>query len=167
MLTNLTTDRLFLNALAVEDHGFIQELVNTDGWLQFIGDRNIHSKEAAVNYINKVNSSQNIKYLVVRLTVSQTPIGIISFIKRDYLEHFDIGFAFLPQYNGKGYAYEAAKAVLTTIGSMPEHPTVLATTIPDNERSIKLLNRLGLHFEKVMEVEGEILYVYSSISKTL
>src|SRR5947199_5066293 len=109
MLTNLTTERLSLNALAIEDTDFIQELVNTQGWLQFIGDRNVHSKEDAINYINKINSSPNIQYRVVRLTELQTPIGIISFIKRDYLEHFDIGFAFLPQYNGKGMPMKLLK----------------------------------------------------------
>jgi RimJ/RimL family protein N-acetyltransferase len=167
MLTNLTTERLSLNALAIEDADFIQELVNTKGWLQFIGDRNIHTKEDAVNYINKINSSPNIHYRVVRIKGTQAPAGIISFIKRDYLEHFDIGFAFLPKYNGKGYAYEAAKAVLAVISTMPEHPVVLATTISGNVSSIKLLTRLGLRFEKEIVIEGEKLHVYSSMNKTL
>ena len=167
MFTNLTTQRLSLHTLAMEDVDFIQELVNTPGWLQFIGDRNIHSKEDAINYINKINSSLNIYYWVVRLTETRAPVGIISFIKREYLEYFDIGFAFLPQYSGKGYAYEAAKVVLTTIGSMPQHPTVLATTVPDNVSSIKLLTKLGLRFERELEEGGEQLHVYSIVGKAL
>jgi len=167
MFTNLTAEKLSLHALAIEDVDFIQELVNTPGWLQFIGDRSVHSKEDATNYINKIKSSPNIHYWVVRLTETQTPVGIISFIKRDYLEYFDIGFAFLPQYNGKGYAYEAAKAVLTTIGSMPKHPIVLATTVPDNVSSIKLLIKLGLRFERELQVGGEQLHVYSTVGKAL
>jgi len=85
MFTKLATERLSLDALTVEDWGFIQELLNTKGWLQFIGDRNIHSREDAVNYINKTNGTPNFYYWVVRLADTLEPIGIISFIKRDYL----------------------------------------------------------------------------------
>jgi [ribosomal protein S5]-alanine N-acetyltransferase len=162
MLTKLTTKRLSLNALTVEDGDFIQELVNTKGWLQFIGDRNIHSKEDAINYINKINATRNFYYWVVRITDTIEPIGIISFIKRSYLEHFDIGFAFLPQYNSKGYAYEAAKEILSMVKSKHEHSIVLATTVPDNLSSIKLLTKLGLHFDKEIEVGSEKLHVYSN-----
>ncbi len=167
MLTNITTERLSLNALAIEDADFIQELVNTKGWLQFIGDRKIHSTEEAISYINKINSSQNVHYWIVRLKEAHAPIGIITLIKRDYLEHFDIGFAFLPRYNGKGYAYEAAKAVLSGVSMMPEHAIVLATTLPGNVSSIRLLTKLGMHFDREIEEGIEKLHVYSSVGKAL
>src|SRR5438477_96284 len=112
MLTKLTTERLSLNALTAEDGDFVKELVNSKGWLQFIGDRNIHSKEEAIAYISKINTTPDFYYWVVHLKQTHEPIGIISFIKRSYLEYFDIGFAFLSQYSGKGYAYEAAKEIL-------------------------------------------------------
>ena len=161
MITTLTTERLSLQALAIGDADFIKELVNTKGWLQFIGDRHIYSKEDAINYVNKINNSQNIHYWVVCLKKINVPIGIITFLKRNYLEYFDIGFAFLPQFNGEGYAYEAAKAVLSMVMSKPEHPTVLATTLPNNTNSIKLLNKLGLEFDREIEVGDEKLQVYS------
>ena len=165
MFTKLATERLSLDALTVEDCGFIQELLNTKGWLQFIGDRNIHSKEDAINYINKIKATPNFYYWTVRLAGTLEPIGIISFIKREYLEHFDIGFAFLPQYNGKGYAYEAAKEILSLVSSMPEHSFIMATTMPDNNNSIKLLQKLGFQFEKEIKVEDERLQVYSNAGK--
>ena len=167
MHTNITTERLHLDALTVEDHDFIHELVNSEGWLRFIGDRNIHSKEDAITYINKINSTPSIQYWVVRLLDTKAPVGIISFIKRNYLEHYDIGFSMLPRYSGKGYAYEAAKAVLSMLSAMPEYSTVLATVLPDNVSSIKLLTKLGLHFERIMEVEGEQLHVYTNGSKSV
>lgn len=162
MLTNITTKRLFLDALAIEDHDFIHELVNSEGWLRFIGDRNIHSSEDAIAYIKKINSTPNLYYRVVRLKETNTPVGIITFIKRSYLDHFDIGFAFLPEYSGKGYAYEAAKEVLSVVGLQPDHSIVLATTMPANVNSIKLLTRLGLRFEKEIEVSNDKLHVYST-----
>lgn len=151
-----------LNILTEGDHDFIHELVNTEGWLQFIGDRNIHSKEAAIADINKINGTPDFYYWVVRLKDTPRLVGIITFIKREYLTHFDIGFAFLPEYNGKGYAYEAAHEVLSFIKLQPQHQTVLATTLPGNVRSIKLLVNLGFHFDREIMVGNNQLCVYST-----
>lgn len=135
-------------------------LVNSKGWLAFIGDRNVHSKEDAIAYINRILGTQDLFYWVVRLQENNTPVGIISFIKRNYLDHFDIGFAFLPEFMGLGYAYEAAKEVLTMASKYPTYSTILATTIPQNISSINLLTKLGFRFEKEIEVEEDILHVY-------
>lgn len=165
MLAKLTTKRLSLNALTTEDADFLKELVNTEGWLQFIGDRNIHSKEDAIAYINRINSTPDFYYWVVQLIDTHEPIGIVSFIKRNYLAYFDIGFAFLSQHNGKGYAYEAAKEILSVVSSKPEHSIVTATTMPANISSIKLLTRLGFHFDQEIEVGCEKLHLYSNVAK--
>jgi RimJ/RimL family protein N-acetyltransferase len=156
-----------MNLLTLEDHDFIKRLVNSKGWIEFIGDRNFHTMDDATAYINKIISSQNIFYWVVRIKDKNIPIGIISYLKRAYLEHFDIGFAFLPEFCNNGYAFEASKEVLTLVSNSDEYTPVLATTVPKNTNSIKLLNKLGLHFEKVMEVEGNVLHIYSSSAKAI
>jgi len=162
MQHTIVTDRLILNLLGLDDHDFILRLVNSKGWLEFIGDRGVHTKEDAIAYMNKIISSQNIFYWVVRIKDENIPVGIISFLKRAYLENFDIGFAFLPEFNSNGYAYEASKEVLSLVGKMSEYATVLATTVPRNVNSVKLLNKLGLHFENEMEVENKKLHIYSN-----
>jgi [ribosomal protein S5]-alanine N-acetyltransferase len=162
MKNQMVTDRLCLDLLTEADHQFILALVNSQGWLDFIGDRNVHSTEEAIAYIHKVMNTQDLFYWVVRVTRWNIPVGIISFIKRSYLDNFDIGFAFLPEYNGNGYACEAAKAVLSMVSRHPGYYPVLATTLPQNIRSVRLLTKLGFHFEKQMEVEGERLLVYSN-----
>src|SRR6476469_5304 len=151
-----------LNILSIEDHEFIRQLVNTKGWLEFIGDRNVHSEKEAIEYVNKILNSPNIYYWVVTIKETKTPVGIISFLKRDYLEHFDIGFAFLPEFTGNGYAYEAVKEVLSLVRTNPLYNPVLATTIPTNTSSIKLLIKLGLHFEKQMAVGQLQLDIYTT-----
>jgi RimJ/RimL family protein N-acetyltransferase len=162
MQSPIFTQRLSLHFVTEDDHAFMMELVNTKGWLQFIGDRNVHSKEDAISYIKKVKATENLTYWVVKLKDEQILVGVISFIKRKYLDNFDIGFAFLPEHNGKGYAYEAASEVLAMASKMPEHATVVATTIPGNTNSVKLLNKLGLHFEKEIEVDNEKLNLFSN-----
>lgn len=162
MQTEITTQRLILNLITDEDDDFMRTLVNTEGWLKFIGDRNVHSKEDAIAYIQRIKNTPNLFYWVVRLKDTPTPLGIISFLKRSYLEHFDIGFAFLPEYKGCGYAYEGAEKVLAIASQKGEYSPILATTIPQNIASIKLLNKLGLHFEREIEVENMKLHVYSN-----
>lgn len=162
MKNKILTQRLSLDHITTEDFDFIQKLVNTKGWLEFIGDRKIHSKEDAIAYINKINSTPNFSYWVVRTKSDDIPVGIISFLKRNYLDHYDIGFAFLPQFNGLGYAYEAANEVLKAAKENPDYSPVLATTLPHNTSSIRLLNKLGLEFEKEIKVGNEKLLVYSN-----
>ena len=80
------SERLSITNLNSTDAKFIFELVNTAGWLTYIGDRKIHSPEDAQGYIQKIIDSADISYWVVRRRQDDTPAGIISLIKRDHLE---------------------------------------------------------------------------------
>ena len=155
------TERLILNALCLTDTEFISELVNTQEWIKFIGDRNIRTKEDAKNYVQRIIDNPNINYWVVKLKNDNLSIGIITFIKRDYLEYHDIGFAFLPKYAKNGYAFEATKTVLNDAINKKNHRQILATTITENINSITLLKKLGLNFEKEIEVGKDLLMIYS------
>jgi ribosomal-protein-alanine N-acetyltransferase len=162
----ILTDRLILEKLNLDDSDFIKSLVNTKGWIENIGDRNIHSGNDAIVYINKILGTEDLLYWVVKIKDAKVPIGIISFMKRSYLDNFDIGFAFLPFYNNNGYAYEASKAVLSIVSKLPEYKIVLATTKSSNNSSIRLLTKLGFRFEKELEIETEKLHVYTNMTLT-
>ncbi len=161
MNQNLLSERLFLKSINLTDFEFIKELVNTKGWIKFIGERNIHSDEDARNYIQRIIDNHNVTYWVVNLRTNKKPIGIITFIKRDYLDFYDLGFAFLPEFKKNGYAFEASNLVLVEIELSKSHQFVLATTIPENTKSIKLLEKLGFSFDKKIENNNEILSIYS------
>ena len=165
MQNEIVTQRLTLHLLNFDDHDFIRRLVNTKGWIEFIGDRNVHSADDAIAYVTKITGTPDLFYWVVRLKDGDAPVGIISFMKRAYLESFDIGFAFLPEFNGHGYAYEASREILSIVSQKAAYDPILATTIPRNANSIKLLKKLGLQFEKQIEVDNEILHVYSNAIK--
>jgi [ribosomal protein S5]-alanine N-acetyltransferase len=158
----IMTERLILEKIKPDDHDFLISLLNSKGWIENIGDRNIHSVNDAVLYINKILETENFFYWVVRIKEKNTPVGIISFIKRAYLDHFDIGFALLPFHHNRGYAYEASKAVLSMVSKLPGHKIVLATTRPTNNSSVRLLTKLGFKFKKEMEIETKKLYIYSN-----
>jgi [ribosomal protein S5]-alanine N-acetyltransferase len=163
MPTTIYTDRLTLKKLAIDDHDFMLELVNSTGWLEFIGSRNVHSAEDAIQYIEKINNTPDFTYWVVRTNDALIPIGIVSFLKRSYLNHFDIGFAFLAGYQGNGYGYEAAASVLAMVTENPRYATIFATTVPHNKSSIRLLTKLGFRFYQELDIGTEKLHVYANI----
>lgn len=155
MIKILETERLVLRQLEITDAQFIVELVNSPGWLEFIGDKNIHSEDDAIQYLQagpiKSYSDNGFGLSLVELKNDQTAIGMCGVLKRDTLENPDIGFAFLPKFMGSGYAFEIAQATLNYAKDKLKLPVILAITIPSNKRSIQLLEKIGLVFVKVID----------------
>lgn len=158
----LNTTRLIIDPMSeTNDTDFIFQLLNTDGWIRYIGNRNIHGLEEAKQYIKKINSNRDISYFTVRTREDGNAIGLITIIKRSYLNAPDTGFAFLPVYHGKGYAYEAATAVLNELISNDNTlEEICAVTLPENDSSIRLLKKLGLTYKKTVMPEDLTLDVY-------
>lgn len=159
---SLSTGRLLLENICLNDSEFIFKLVNTEDWLKFIGNRNIDSGDEAKAYIKKIIDNPNVQYWIVKLKCNRKAMGVITFMKRDYLEFPDIGFAFLPDFSKMGYAYEATKAVLAYVIQANDIPHILATTLADNIPSIKLLEKLGLCYESDIQPDNIKLSLYGS-----
>jgi RimJ/RimL family protein N-acetyltransferase len=153
------TPRLLLRELTAEDAPFIFQLLNEPSWLQFIGDKGVRTIEDAVQYILngpvKSYAANGFGLWLVVLKEGNTPIGMCGLIKRPTLEDIDIGFAYLPEYVGQGYAYEAAAATLEYAKHTLSLKRILAITNPDNNRSIRLLEKLGLQFKQLLTLPGE------------
>jgi len=160
-----SSENLYMRELEASDASFILELLNTQGFLSFIGDRQVRNLSDSLRYIQTVKENETISYWVVNLNHTDQAIGIVSMIKREYLAFHDIGFAFLPRYSGMGYAREASHAMLEHVIDQCHDQRIFATVMPENINSIKLLQRLGLRFEAVLEEKNdsssEILHVYS------
>ena len=150
----LETERLVLRWLSTEDSGFILHLVNDPSWLQFIGDKGVHTLEDARSYILngpvEMYSRLGFGLYLTELKLSGEPIGICGLVKRDSLQDVDIGFAFLPGFWGNGYAIEAASAVLAHGKSVLGLKRIVAITSPDNHSSIRLLEKMGMGYEKMV-----------------
>jgi RimJ/RimL family protein N-acetyltransferase len=169
----LQTPRLLLREFRVGDENFIVTLVNTPGWLEFIGDRNIKTTEDANNYLMSGPMTSYVRFgfglYLVQLKNSHEPVGMCGLIKRDHFENVDIGFAFLPEVSGKGYAYEAASATLNYAKQTLGLNRIIAITNSNNTRSIKLLNKLGLGYEKKIKMpeEKEELLLFANEPETI
>lgn len=161
MQTFCKTQRLALSQLEQNDAPFIFELLNTEAWKKFIGDRNIASVNDASSYIQKIEATSSVSYWTVKLKDTSTSIGVITFIKRDYLDYHDIGFAFLPQYSKLGYAYEATMGALAALSTTYTSPQIVATTLTGNSNSIQLLQKIGFSFINEITHDNDKLQLFS------
>jgi len=157
--TLLETERLKLRELVTDDAGFLYKLMNDPAWLQFIGDRNIKTIEAAKEYITyKIRPGYEkfgFGFYLTSLKENDAPIGVCGLVKRPTLEHIDVGFAFMPGYRRRGYGYESSVAILDYAKNVLGIDYIVAITDLDNIGSIKLLEKLGLKFEKTIQLDGE------------
>lgn len=155
----LETERLVLREITESDAEFVLDLLNQPSFIKYIGDRNVRNLEQSRDFIEM---RYRISYAVTRfglyavvLKDTNESIGICGFVKRDGLPDADIGFAFLPQFEGKGYAFESADAIMKHGREVLKLKRVLAITSQNNESSIKLLNKLGFKFDKLIKLPND------------
>ncbi|MGL5391632.1 MAG: GNAT family N-acetyltransferase [Shewanella sp.] len=150
------TSRLILRQLSLEDAAFTLVLLNSQGFVQNIGDRGVRPRRDARAYLQQGPLQSYADYgfglYAVVLAGNGFTIGICGLLKRPSLDAVDLGYAFLPQYWGQGYAFEAATAVLE-LGQRLGVGPIVALVSSDNLSSKALLNKLGLTFEKVLQLE--------------
>lgn len=152
----LETERLVVRQVTLDDAEFILGLLNEPSWLRFIGDKGVRTLDDARNYIatGPIASYERFGFGLC-MTVQKSDgarIGLCGLLKRDTLPDVDIGFALLPAYWGNGYALEAARAVLEDGRTTHGLRRIVAITNPDNERSIQLLEKLGMKREGTVRI---------------
>jgi len=152
------TERLTIRQFNLSDTEFILRLLNEDSFIRHIADKNVRTQEDAINYLNNgpISSYQTYGFglYLVLLKGEQAPIGTCGLVKREELDLPDLGYAFLPEFCGKGYASEAAEIILKEEMSVYSLDTILAITFPDNSRSNNLLKSIGFSLKGTMELHG-------------
>lgn len=162
----LETDRLYLRRLIRDDAGFILQLLNEPSWIEFIGDKNVSNLNDAKKYIelSAITMYQQYGYglFLVCDKGHDTPMGLSGLMKRDNLDHADLGYAFLPEFWKKGFALEAVKSVLDYAKETHQLSTILALTKSSNASSIKLLNKVQFQFDRDLKLldDEENLHIY-------
>lgn len=153
------TERLLLKPTDLEDIDLIFELMNSEKWLKYIGDRNIKTKEDAKQYIidRHLPNFENYGYGSYTVVVKDSgeKIGSTGLFKREGLEVVDIGFAFLDSSIGKGYGYESSKEILDAGKKIFGLEKVSAITLPTNIASQKLIEKLGLTYQKMIQIPND------------
>lgn len=166
----IETERLNLRRLTADDAEFILELLNEPSFIRNIGDRGVRTIADARQYIlnGPVASYERFGFglYLVELKESGAPVGICGLIKRESLADVDIGFAFLPRFWSKGYAFESAAAVKAYGFETLRLQRIVAITNPDNDGSIRVLEKLGLKYKRMVRLsddEPEIMLYESDV----
>ncbi len=163
----IITERLRISEFTFADAGFIVRLLNTEGWLKNIGDRGVRNTEDAENYLSngpmKTYETQGFGFYKVSLFEGGEDIGMCGLVKREALDDVDIGYALHPEFEGKGYAYEASSAMMRYAKEVLHLKRLVAITTKENVRSQHLLAKLGMYFEKMqyMPKDDEELMLFA------
>lgn len=155
----LQTERLNLRRMSLDDAEFILGLLNDPSFLRFVGDKGVRTLEDARKYIltGPMDSYERHGFglWLVELKGSKTPVGICGLLKRVTLPDVDIGFAFLPQYRSRGYAFESAAAVMNYGRGVLGLRRVVAITNEDNPGSIRVLEKIGMSFDRMIRLSDD------------
>ncbi len=135
-------------------------MLNEPDFIRNIGDREVRTLDAARRYIQHgpvaSYSQHGFGLWLVELRDTAAPIGVCGLLKRDYLDDVDIGFALRESFRGKGYAFEAASAVMRLGQQVFGLGRIVAITSPDNHASMNVLRRLGLEFERTIRIPDQL-----------
>lgn len=159
MMRIIETERLILRELSTDDAEFILELLNEPSFIRNIGDKDVRTTADACQYILNGPRTSYERFgfglYLVEIKDSGLPIGICGLLKREALENADIGFAFLPRFWSRGYAFESASAVMIYAKEMLGLNRILAVVNPDNEASIRVLGKIGLRYERMVRLSED------------
>lgn len=155
----LETKRLLLRQVTFGDAEFVLKLLNEPSFIQNIGDRGVRTLEDARNYISDriIASYENFSFGMYLVTLKSTgeAAGLCGLVKRDGLDDVDIGYAFFSRYWSKGYATEAALAVKEYAKVTVGLKRLVAITDPANQGSVRVLEKIGLKFEKMIRLSKD------------
>jgi RimJ/RimL family protein N-acetyltransferase len=153
------TKRLRLKKLTLDDADFMFRLLNSPLFIQYIGDRGIHTLDDAQTYLTNapLRSYEINGFGMYRVDLSETneAIGLCGLVKREGLQDVDLGFAFLPGYEGRGYATEAAAEMLLFARDAFHLKRVVGITSPENLASIRVLEKIGMKYEGIVPLPRE------------
>ncbi|HMP98767.1 MAG TPA: GNAT family N-acetyltransferase [Cyclobacteriaceae bacterium] len=155
------TARLNIRPINLADAAFMYTLLNSDGWLRFIGNRNINSLADAELYIQHILDKPDAFYNIVELKSERKAIGLVTLMKRDNQKFMDIGFALLPDYEKKGYAIEASRKYLAELLKLQVYENIIGISMSSNTKSIKVLEKLGLSFQSSFTDKNQELHLYA------
>ncbi|MGH8241754.1 MAG: GNAT family N-acetyltransferase [Steroidobacteraceae bacterium] len=165
-MTVIETARLRLREFTAEDAAFVLRLLNEPSFLRYIGDRGVRSLDDAKRYIadGPVAGYARFGYGLMRVERRSdgATVGMCGVLKRDVLPDPDIGFSFLPEHWSHGYALETARAVMRHAREILGLGRIVAITTKDNEPSIRLLEKLGFRFERMIPMGDEELRLFAS-----
>ncbi|HPG92119.1 MAG TPA: GNAT family protein [Clostridia bacterium] len=139
----IKTERLLIRKFEESDASDLLEYLIKPRVDCFVPEK-ITTMEEAIAEAKKRSESET--FYAVELSCEHKLIGNLYLQKGEY-GTFDIGWNFNEKYEGKGYAFESAKALMDYAFDTLNARRIVAYTADNNVRSNKLLERLGMRKE--------------------
>lgn len=159
MNDRIETERLSLRWLTLDDADFMLRIWNDPAFVRFVGDRGLRTTEDARQALEEgvLQTYADFGYgaYIVSLKENDALIGTCGLYRRKEFNDPDIGFALLPDFCGRGLAYEAAVAVRDFARNNLGLRRISAIVSPENAPSIGLIEKLGLSFENNVRLNGD------------
>lgn len=155
----IETERLLLSRLSLDDAGLMLAIWNDPVFIRFVGDRGIRTFDdarlAMQEGVFRLYAEHGFGPYRMSLKSAGAAVGICGLFRRDGLADTDIGFSTLPQYCGRGYGFEAASAVVEHARIDVRLTRLTALVSPQNVASVRLIEKLGMMFEKMIRIPGD------------
>lgn len=169
------TPRLALREFESSDVGFVLRLLNDPDFIRYIVDKGVRNEEQAGEYLRagpfQSYERHGFGLWCVESRADRSAIGMCGLLRREHLAAADVGYAFLPEARGRGFAREATQAVIAHARSAFEMDRLLAIVDPQNSRSLHLLSKLGFTSEGTTtlppETKALCLLSRSSLARTI
>ncbi len=153
------TPRLNIRELSIDDAAFVLALTNEPSTIENIGDKGLRSVADAERFIREGPWTRQQKpgygQFAIELKQGGDLIGVCGILYRVKLDLTDVGFALMPKYWRQGFAFEAAKAVMTYAHSDLSVENIVGLTSDNNTASINLLKKLGMSFETMVSMSDD------------
>ena len=160
----METERLVLREFTPADAAFVLRLLNDPGFLRHIGDKQVRTLDDAVAYLERgpmaSYRAHGFGLWLVADRVALVPLGMCGLLRREVLDDVDLGYAFLPEHQGRGYASEAGRAAVDFGFGTKQLARILAIVRPGNEASMRVLEKLGMGERGVVQLDHQALHVF-------
>lgn len=152
----IETGRLKLREATEADAPFVLALLNSAGFIENIGDRGVRTEDDARAYIRDrmIGSYRAHGFGMWLVEAAGRPVGLAGLVRRDGLDDPDVGYAFIADAWGRGYAQEAAAAVMQHVRAALGIGRLAAITSPENYASMAVLRKIGFVFQGMILLPG-------------
>ncbi|HTC31556.1 MAG TPA: GNAT family N-acetyltransferase [Candidatus Acidoferrum sp.] len=154
-MSYIETERLIMRTWMHGDAPALTAFYGDPETMKYIlsGTKTLEQTRTAIAQMIEAQERDGCSMWPVVLKENSELIGTCGLMKTDQPQVLELGFAFAPQARGKGYAYEAARGVLTFGFGHLRARSIIALTDPFNTPSIVLINKLGMRFDRLVRMK--------------
>ena len=165
----LETNRLLLREFDISDAESFYELNLNPNVIKYTGNSAFKGIDEAKAFLENYSDYQRNgfgRWAVINKSTQQF-IGWCGLKYDEKLDETDIGFRFFEHFWNQGFATESAKACINYGFEKLNLKTIVGRAMKENTASIKVLEKIGLQYEKGFDFDGQEGVIYTIKNKMI